>query len=99
MDTTVYLKQWSVAERIAQASILKDETKADDRVGSMVLAIIQCLCDEAGNRIFTDADKDTILNTFPMSFLDRVFLEALEHNGMKTKSVEQAQSDFTSPQN
>jgi hypothetical protein len=86
---TVYLRVMRGSERDAfEAETYKLNGKSLElnRVNARARLLVKTLCDEQGNRLFTDADA-TQLGEQPADVLDRVYTVALRVNGFTSADV------------
>jgi hypothetical protein len=72
----------------------RDKAGNVDTTGLRSLMCALCICDEAGNPLFVEADIPQ-LETRSAAALQRVFDAASALNGMGGDSIEAARSDFT----
>lgn len=88
-DTTLFLRVISGSER----TNLDKKTKELDRAGRAgdiaVFMVVLCVCDEAGNRVFSETDTDA-LNAKSGLVIDRLALAAARHNGIGQDAVDAA---------
>lgn len=82
-DVTVHLKRMTVAETMnfQQTISLGDEDDNTTGLRNMVAFVSTCMCDEQGNRIFSD-DELNLLDTRSTDVIQRIFDEAAKLNGM-----------------
>jgi hypothetical protein len=92
-DGTVFVREFTAEERdqmeLAFTRATKSGTAAANLRGNVA---VTCLCDENGERIFTDADAAK-LKQHSAAILDRIFDACLELSGMGKNSVEEAEKN------
>lgn len=86
---TVHLRTWSGSERAKFQDWYKTQTDMGKLLGMLCAMSV---CDEAGNRLFTEADVDA-LNEKSVTALDAVAAAVLALNGITPDAVEQAKND------
>jgi len=84
----VCIRVMSVGERDAyECEWLGKQDKGVENFRSKLLA--RCLCDEDGNRLFTDAEVEE-LSKKSIHVMERLFKKAIEHNAIAQSDVEEA---------
>ena len=84
---SVFIRVMSVGERDSyENEWVRNKDKGVDNFRTKFLA--RCLCDEKGERLFTDAEIEK-LATKSARVMSRVWQKAMEHNALTDKDVEE----------
>jgi hypothetical protein len=96
-DDYAYIKKISAAERtILMRATLKVEGKnvefdGQNLMDSIVKTVQLTLCDEAGNRLFSDSQEDfDLLNSKDADVLEHIFSEASDFNCLSADDEKEA---------
>lgn len=79
----VYLKKMSAKDQIE----FEELSQGKDKNSILTKLIVMCVCDEHGNKLFTEADVDALNNKSAAAILE-VFNAILESNFMSNQDIE-----------
>lgn len=85
----VFVKGLSLRHQLTLKAMLEEKSDYRD-----VYWLIACVVDEAGENLFTEADKEALLD-LPQSVLLRIFNAALEINSLTPEKVAEAEKKDT----
>jgi len=86
---TVYVREWSGVERTKAMQQFRQEEDAQPSAEVMARILCGVLRDEDGRLIFDDTDAPALANKSG-AVLDRLFMRAMEINGIGRKAEEDA---------
>lgn len=88
-DTTVYLREITVAERSKLLAKFETPRTESDAYAHILL---HSLCDENGTRVFSDDEFDTLASK-NAKVIDRLSKQALKLNAINAEAVEDAKKN------
>lgn len=87
----VYVRELSVGERDAFEKAIYGE--GGDRAQVRAALLVRALCDENGNRLFTDDQMQELADSLPGCVGVRLFDQACEINGVGQSEVEELEKN------
>jgi uncharacterized membrane protein YheB (UPF0754 family) len=91
-DMEAYVRQISLADytKITEASEKLTKSGKEDAFEMPIQMIIASICDEYGNKVFNEADRDRLVETIPMSMILKLSREIAAFNNLNAETNAEA---------
>lgn len=90
---SVEVEQWGTVHLRALTLADLDKLKGLSEADAIVAGVLNGVCDQDGNRVFTEADREALLTGTPFGVLAAVAEAVGAHNGLTADKVTAAKND------